>query len=203
MKKLVPACAVIAASIVILISFFMPWAGVSTSAIRISKQMTSDTMDDLKDAPISSHLLTGFKEAANIIGGLGDVEMNMVVTGYDIPVEANKKLSKVAISLLQTLLRDARNLHKKSKLIYLMPVFAVGCIIFALVGTRYKAAIALMSILSGVLSMGGLYNLKTANLSSEVLEITIGRGLWMTLYAYLFIFIVSIVWFGLGIKKDR
>lgn len=185
MKKIVFVGLVIAAAAVIVSSFFMPWAKLSASVTKISQELTGKG---------AGKFIKGLEKITGTLGVLGDVEVRTAVSGYDIPTMVNKKSSKVAISLAQGLFKDAKDLDKKSNLLFLVPLFAIVCVALAVVGIRYKLAVALMSVLSGAISLGGLYNLKTADFSNLSVKITVEKGLWHTIYAYLFIFILSIIW---------
>jgi hypothetical protein len=82
----------------------------------------------------------------------------------------------------------------KSYLVYLLPLLAVFCGIAGVLGLKNKLYVMLALVLSGGVSIAGLYNLHTTDLSSLIVNISIGKGLWLTMYAFLFIFFVNIVW---------
>ena len=79
-------------------------------------------------------------------------------------------------------------------LVYLIPLFAIVCVILAVIGLKYKLAVIAMAVIGGAISIGGLYNLFTANLAALPVQITIMNGLWQTMYGYLLICILSIIW---------
>lgn len=182
---------IIIAAVIIISSFFMPWARLSTSVTKISEKLTAPATGTLKEAPLAGKFI---KELEKITSALGDVEVKATVSGYNIPTLVNKKSSKVAISLAQTLFKGGKDLDKKSMLVFLVPLFAGLCVVLAIVGVKYKLSVVLMLLLSGAISVGGLYNLKTTDFSNLLVKITIEKGLWQTIYAYLFIFLLSIVW---------
>jgi hypothetical protein len=183
MKKFVLAGLIVFAAIVIVASFFMPWAELSASVTKVSKELTGGKF---------------IRELSRITGAIGEIGGNIKirtsVSGYDIPSMVNKKSSKVAVSLAQGLLKDAKDIDKKAALVFLLPIFAVVCAALAVIGLKNKLSVILMLIISGAISLGGLYRLKTLDLASLPVDITIGKGLWQTMYAYLFIFIVSAIW---------
>lgn len=183
MKKIILVSLVVLAAIVIISSFFMPWAQLSASMTKVSKELTGGKF--LRE-------LSRITDAIGKVGG--DIQIKTSVSGYDIPSMANKKSSKVAISVIQGLLKDAKDADKKAALVFLLPIFAVVCVALAVIGLKNKLSVILMLIISGAISLGGLYRLKTLDLASLPVDITIEKGLWQTLYAYLFIFIVSIIW---------
>lgn len=201
MKKFVLAGMVILAAIVIILSFFMPWAKLSASVTKVSKELT-DRAGKAAGGTFGERFTRELSRVTEAIGNVGgDIEIKTSVSGYDIPSMANKKSSKVAISLTQGLLKDTRDLDKKAALVFLLPIFAVVCAALAVIGLKNKLSVILMLIISGGISLGGLYRLKTLDLASLPVDITIEKGLWQTLYAYLFILIISIIWLVTGKKE--
>jgi len=201
MKKIALAGLVVLAAIVIVSSFFMPWAKLSASVTKVSKELTGRA-GKAAGGPFGEKFTRELSRITDAIGNVGgNVEIKTSVSGYDIPSMANKKSSKVAISLAQGLLKDAKDLDKKAALVFLLPIFAVVCAALAVIGLKNKLSIILMLIISGGISLGGLYRLKTLDLASLPVDITIEKGLWQTLYAYLFIFIISIIWLVVDKKE--
>ncbi len=194
MKKLALAGLVVLAAIVIISSFFMPWAKLSASVTKVSKELTGQA-GKAAGGTFGERFTRELSRVTDAIGNVGgDIEIKTSVSGYDIPSMANKKSSKVAASLAQSLLKDAKDLDKKAAIVFLFPIFAVVCAALAVMGLKNKLSVILMFIISGIISLGGLYRLKTLDLASLPVDITIERGLWQTLYAYLFIFIISVIW---------
>ncbi len=194
MKKIALTGLVVLAAIVIIFSFFAPWAKLSASVTKVSKELTSQA-GKAAGGTFGERFTRELSRITDAIGNVGgDIQIKTSISGYDIPSMANKKSSKVAISLVQGLLKDAKDLDKKAALVFLLPIFAVVCVVLAVIGLKNKLSVILMLIISGAISLGGLYRLKTLDLASLPVDITIEKGLWQTLYAYLFIFIVSIIW---------
>lgn len=201
MKKIAFVGLVIVAAIVIVSSFFKPWVRLSTSVTKISGELVGKTTGKIKEAPLAGKFVKELEKVTSAIGNLGDVEVKTTVSGYDIPTLVNKKSSKVAISFVQSFFKGAKDLDKKSKLVLFLPLFAILCVVLAIAGIRYKFAVVLMAVLSSLISLVGLYKLKTLDLSSLTVNITIEKGLWQTIYAYLFIFVLSIVWLATDKKQ--
>lgn len=203
MKKMILAVLVIICAIVIVRAFFLPWAKVSASVTKVSKELSQAAAGPLENTPFAGKFISIFEKTTKAIGEVGDIEVKTMVSGYDIPTMVNKKSSKVAISFAQTFFKDAEGLDKKSMLVFLLPLFAIVCGLLAVAGIRYNWAPVPMLIISGAISLVGLYNLKTLNLSSSVVAITIEKGLWQTIYAYLVIFILSIAWIASDIAQRK
>jgi hypothetical protein len=204
MKKLFFLSMVIAASIAIVISFFQPWATIATSATKVSKELTKSAEEGpLADTPFASKFIKQLDRATSAMGEMGDIEIKSAVRGNQIPAMVNNKTSKVALSLVQVFFKDAEGIDKKSYLVYLLPLFAIICAALAALGLKNKLYIAIMALIGGVISIGGLYNLMTMDISSAVVEISIAKGLWNTMYAFLFICLVGIAWLATDKRVKR
>lgn len=201
MKKIIFSIAIIIASAVIVVSFFKPWANVVTSALGVSKELTAATKDKLGDSSFGSKVSSTLQSITGFLSGVGDIKVKTTVTGYDIPVMVNSKTSKVAISLAQMMFKSAEGLEAKSYLVYLLPLSGMGCAVLVLLGVKKKIFIVAMAALSGAISITGLYNLKTADISTLAVKITVQDGLWYTMYGFLFIFVIAVAWLVLDNKR--
>ncbi len=193
MVRKILAGLIVIASIVIVISFFMPWAKVSLSVTGVSKKITGSS--HLPDKAVEK-----LKEITRTMSTFGDPEVRMTVPGYKIPGMVNNKTSEVAISLAEIMTKSTINLGQKSRLVYLFPLLGIVCGILALGGLKSKTCIIIMLLIGGIVGITGYYNLSTANLAGMAVKIDILSGLWNTMYAFLFIFFAGIVWLLLGKK---
>ena len=204
MKKILLLALVIICALSVIYAFFLPWAKASTSATRVAKGLAgAATTGGLENTPFAGKFIRIFDKTTEKIANIGDVEIKTAVSGYDIPTLINKKTSKIAISLAQVLFKDAKDLAKKSILVYLLPILALVCIGLAVVGLKSKIALFVMVVLSGAIAIGGLYNLMTVNLSNLVVTISIEQGLWQTMYGYLLISILGITWIAIDAKSRK
>lgn len=198
MKKMVMGVLIIVCSLVIIGSFFMPWAKATTTASKVATGIKETVARELKGTSLEEKVVANFDKAIGAINEFGDVKFKTVVSGYEIPVLVNRKDSKTAISLAQVFTPDAENLGKKVLLVYLLPLMALLCIAFTVLGLKNELFVILIAIISGTISLGGLFKVSTANIQNNVVQITLERGLWQTLYGYLFIFIISVAWIVLS-----
>lgn len=204
MRKMVLFSLVIICAIAIISGFFMPWAKASVSATKVAKDLAgSASKGMLENTPFAGKFIRGLDKATSKISDLGDINIKTMVSGYDIPTLVNKKSSQIAIAIASTMFKDAKDLDKKSMLVYLLPLFAIVCVVLGLVGIKNKIAIIVMALISGGISIGGLYNLMTADLSKLPIQISIEQGLWQTMYSYLMICIISVIWFVLDLKEAK
>jgi len=204
MRKVILLSLVVICAIAIIHGFFMPWAKASASATKVAKSLVSSAkIGFLKDSPFAGKLIKEFDRATNKISDLGDIRIKTAVSGYDIPTLVNNKTSQIAIGIASIMFKDVKDLDKKVMLVYLLPLSALLCIGLAIAGLKNKIAVIVMAVLSGGIALGGLYNLMTADLSNLNIQISIGQGLWQTMYAYLTIFVIGIVWIALDLKEPK
>ena len=204
MRRIALLALVVICALAIIHAFFMPWAKASASATKVAKDLAkSATGGMLENTPFAGKFVRAFDKATDKISDLGDIQIKTAVSGYDIPTLINKKSSQIAIAIASVMLKDAKDLDKKSMLVYLLPLLALVCIGLAIVGLKNKIAVIVMTILSGGIAVGGLYNLMTVNLSNLPIQISIEQGLWQTMYAYLIISVIGIVWIVLDLKEVK
>ena len=196
MKQNIFVGLVIAASTVIVISFFLPWAQANVSATGVSKSLTSS----LQGTPFAGKVVGKLNEATDAIGSMGDITLKTRVSGYSIPIMVNQKSSKIALSLAQIMFKNVDGLDVKSYAVYLLPILAVICGFLSILGLKNKLSIIVMILAGGVISIVGLYNLYTVDMQSVAVKITIMNGLWYTMYGFLAIFFIGIAWLVLDKK---
>ncbi len=204
MRKIVLLALVVICALAIVHAFFMPWAKASASATKVAKSLAnSATGGFLENTPFAGKFVRGLDKATDKISDLGDIKIKTAVSGYDIPTLINKKSSQIAIAIASVMFKDAKDLDKKSMLVYLLPLFALVCLGLAIVGLKNKIAVMVMAVLSGGIAVGGLYNLMTIDLSKLPIQISIEQGLWQTMYAYLIISAIGIAWVVLDLKEAK
>lgn len=196
MVKRIIAGLIIICCVVIIVSFFAPWARAGLNVTKVAGGLMSSTESTLKSSPFAKKFIKGLNRATSAVGGLGDIEVKTQVSGYDIPTLVNKKSSRTAISLVQIFAKDVEGLDKKALLVYLLPLGAVLCIFLAISALKNIWAVVPMAVISGTVSLVGLFKLITLDLSSLQIEVTIMNGLWQTLYGYLLVFVLSIIFFA-------
>lgn len=188
---------IIVSAAVIVVSFFMPWARVDVSATKVSGELVGKASGPLSNSPFAGKFIKGLKKTTDALGNLGDIKIKASVSGYDIPTMLNRRESKAAISLGQIFFKDAEDMDRKSFAVYLLPILAIACIALAVMGLKSRIAVIAMLVLSGTISIVGLYKLFTVNLSNLTVQIVIESGLWQTMYAYLIIAAISAAWIAL------
>jgi len=160
--------------ILICVAFFLPWVSVDSPAIGgITK------------------ILTGKKQAT--------ID---AISAYDVPVLANSDESRFMMSVIKIFQPNIENADKKSYLIWAVPllaiiIFLLSCVL--LPGNRW------LSLIFGIIGIAifafGYYKITTTDLDKLVLTITIGIGVWLTLWGYLGIGLVHVLDFFCPCKK--
>lgn len=201
LMKIILVCLIIAASVVMVLSFFMPWAKVSVSAVGVSKKLTSIADKKLGDSPVAGKVVDRLKKITGAISTFGDIDVKTTVTGYQIPKLVNNKTSKVAIALVETMFKSVEGLEWKSYLVYLLPLLGILCGVLSVAALKNSIYVILMLVISGAVSLIGLYNLHATDVENIAVKISIEAGLWNTMYALSFIFLISIFWLILVRKK--
>jgi len=203
MSRNILAGLVVAAACVIVVSFFLPWARVSVSALGVSEKLIQDAESTLKDAPLAGKVVGKLDKITGVLSSFGDISVKTQVSGYNIPVLVNNKTSKVAISIAQIMFKSAEKLDLKSLLVYLLPLLGILCAVASFLGREKKLYVIAMLAVAGLVSTVGLYNLYTTNIANIMVKVTIMKGLWLTMYGFLFIFFVGIAWLALDKKSGK
>ena len=196
MNKKILSGLVIAASAIIVISFFLPWAQANVSATGVSQELTKS----LKGTPFAGKFVGEVNKATAAIGAVGDITIKTRVSGYSIPILVNNKSSKIALSLAEIMFKNVEDLDVKSYAVYLLPILAVLCGFLSIMGLKNKLSVIVMILVGGGISITGLYNLYTVDIQSIAIKITIMNGLWYTMYGFLAIFLIGIAWLVLDRK---
>lgn len=194
MKKVILSGLIIACSAVVIVSFFMPWANASVSVTKAAKGLAAMVQKELGGTRYEEKVANFLQKTEKAMDTIGNVEVKTTVSGYDIPTLVQKKSSRSALSLTQMFFKGSDGLEKKVMLVYLLPLFGVVCIFLALLALTNKLYIIGPALIGGVIAAGGFYKLWTTNFSGEQYQIILLNGIWYTLYAYLLICILSIVW---------
>ena len=194
MKKVIFPALIIIAACIILLAFFQPWARVQASVTGVSKDLVDQASGELKDTPVAAKFINKLKSVTDTISGFGDIEIKSQVSGYNVPRMVNNDTSKVALTLAQIMFKSTEGLDWKSYLVYVLPLCAILCAVLSVIGTRQKVAVLVMLIVSGAISLVGLYNLHTMDLGTASIKITIADGLWNSMHAFLFIAAASLAW---------
>ena len=169
--------------------FFLPWAMIDLRA--------PETINRVAEAVGVEHTLSGLKHdlgrivvkvrrgAETITGTLPSLEdIPKQVSGAQIPRLLNQRDAKAALALVELITRNRQNVGMKSYAVYFVPGIALLCGLLLTVWGRHRlVAWAVALICAGIASVG-FWELSRTDVRTLVAVITIGRGLWLSLWAY-------------------
>jgi len=153
--------------IIICVSFFLPWVDVQSKvAGNISKFFTNSKQSSLK-----------------------------TISGFQVPILANGPDAKLMIMIVKIFNPAVTDAHKKSWLIWSIPGLAVVLFLLVLFLDKNKWVNLGIGILGVSIFSGVTFKLLTTNMDKTVLNVVIGHGLWILLFAYLGIGIINLLAF--------
>ena len=123
--------------------------------------------------------------AETITGDLPSLaDLPREVSGAQIPQVANRKNAQVVMALAERLTNTRRHLGLKSYAVYAVPGLAmIAALLLSVWGSRPILAWAIALVCAAVAGLG-FWKLLTTNTQALFIAITIGPGLWLSLWAY-------------------
>jgi len=171
------------------VGFVMPWARIDLHEPSVVRQLrdatpVSNTLGGLtKDlGRITAKIRRGAETITGELPSLSDIPKE--VSGIQIPQMANQKNAQTAIALMELLTNERQQIGLKSYAVYLLPGIALLCALLLTVLGRLPAVPWVVAGLCVLIAGVGCWKLLTTNLSSLMIAITIGPGLWLSLWAY-------------------
>lgn len=171
------------------VGFVIPWARIDLREPGLVKQLrettpVSNTLSGFtKDlGRITAKIRRGAETVTGDLPSLSDIPKE--VSGMQIPQMVNQKDTQTAIALMELLTNERQELGLKSYLVYLLPGIALLCAILLTFLGRWRLVPWGVAGLCAAIAGVGFWKLTTTNLSSLMVAITIGPGLWLSLWAY-------------------
>ena len=163
---------------VALIGFVQPWAYLDLRDPSLGK------LDSLTKrlGRVTIEVKHGAERVTGELPSLNDIPKQ--VSGIQIPHMANREDAKLATAIMELLTNTSNNIGFKSYAVYLLPGLALlGAVLLTrFVGNRF-VPVALAASAS-LIAAYGFWKLLTTNTKTLLMAITIGQGLWMSLWAY-------------------
>ncbi len=154
-----------ALTIIICISFFLPWVSVQSEQVGVF-----------------SKILTG-KNQATIDN----------ISGFRIPILANSQDARLMMSIIKIFNPKIENADKKSFAVWGIPILAfIICLASYYFGKNKSVNIVFGALGIGIFFVA-LLKIKTTDLNKLILNVKINSGLWLILYSYLGIGIAHFV----------
>ncbi len=176
--------------IVALIAFFLPWVHLTpppSNTVK-HKRARAEGIDktgrvrNLGGAvdEVFSGLIHGTREVAGKLTGIPPR-----ISGFGVPILANSRKAKTIMELAESVTKKKEDVGLKSWAVYAVPGLAVflGALLVRFSG---QIIVSLLVAAAGVAIFGvGTWQLLTANLTSDIVCVKIGFGLWLSLSVYL------------------
>ena len=173
----------------VVVGFFLPWAMIDVHEPSLVKQLRTatplhETLGGFtKDVGrIAVKIRRGAETITGDLPSLSDIPKQ--VSGFQVPQVANQEHAQVAMALIELFTQQRQHLGGKSYLVYLLPGLALVCgLLVTFLGARLPVTMS-VGILCAAIAGFGFWKLLTTNMQTLFVAITIGRGLWLSLWGY-------------------
>ncbi len=191
-----------------LVGFVSPWASLDLKSPKLPAQL-QDVADATPLSDVLGTLTRGVgrvvvqvkRGAETVTGELPDLaSIPKEVRGVDIPYVANRPDAHVVLALAE-LLTGERQLGVKSYAVYLLPGVALACGILLTVAPRLRALALVLGLCCVAVAAGGYWKISTTQLDSLLVAITLGKGLWWSLWGYALVGVSALGLVLLGGRK--
>lgn len=173
----------------IVVAFFLPWARIDLREPELLGKVrrTAEEQGLLgglmgQVGKITVEVRRGAETVTGELPSLADIPKQ--VSGVQIPQMANQENAQVALALMELLTNTRQHVGLKSYAVYLLPGLAILCGALLTVLGRVRAAALGVAALCAVVAGAGFWKLLTTNTSTLFIAITIGPGLWLSLWGY-------------------
>ena len=187
MRRLIAAFVWLSVAVAV-VSFFLPWAKIDVREPGLSRQMrqTVQAQGLLKGLTeklgrVTVQVRRGAKTISGELPTLSDIPHH--VSGRQIPQLANQKNAQVVTALFEMVTNTRQDIGLNSYAVYLVPGLAVVFgLLLTFAGMRPVALV--VAAASAAVAAAGFWKLLTTNTQALFVAITIGPGLWLSLWAY-------------------
>lgn len=175
-----------------LVGFFLPWASLDLREPGVVKKLES-MVGDVGGKGILDKVAKGLgRITATVRRGTQTVtgrlpsfdEIPKQVSGVQIPQIANQEHAQVAIALLELFTNTRQHIGVKSYAVYLVPGIALLCgLLLMAAGGRLPVSLG-VALVCALIAAVGFWKVLTTDTSALLLTVTIGAGIWLSLWAY-------------------
>ena len=131
---------------------------------------------------ITATIRRGAETVTGELPNLSDIPRQ--VSGIQIPQLANQPNAKVATALIELLMNERQHIGAKSYLVYVLPgVALLAALLLTFLGSVLAVSLGAALLCAAVAGVG-FWKLLTTNTTALFIAITIGPGLWMSLWGY-------------------
>jgi len=157
--------------VIICVSFFTPWVNIDAQIPKGISRFIAQDKQISKQASLKT------------------------ISGFQVPIMVNGPDAKLMIRIIKIFNPSVTDVDKKSWLIWGIPGLAVALFVLILFLGKNKWVNLGIGILGVAIFAGVTFKLLTTNLDKVVLSVSIAPGLWVLLYAYLGIGVISLIGF--------
>ncbi|MBI4598435.1 MAG: hypothetical protein HY737_08560 [Candidatus Omnitrophica bacterium] len=180
------------------IGFFLPWARIDLREPSTVKRLRETvplqgTMEGLAGAmrgitkDVGRVAVTIRRGAETVTGDITVPSLEdipRVISGAQIPQMANSQHAQLAVAIMEMLTGKRQQVGLQSAAVYLLPGIAVGCAALLTWLPRPWWLPYAVSGLCATLAAAGFWKLSTTNTAGLLIAVTVGPGLWLSLWAY-------------------
>ena len=171
------------------VGFFLPWARIDVRQPALMKQVREtvpghEVLGELtkKLSRVTVEIHRGTETITGELPNFSDIPSQ--VSGVQIPQMANQPHAQVAEALLELFTTTRQRIGAKSYAVYLVPGIAVLCgALLTLFGRIPAVAIGIAALCAAIAGVG-FWKLLTTDMDMLFIAITIGPGVWGSLWAY-------------------
>jgi len=190
------------------VGFVLPWAFVDLREPSAIKQLREsvpgqDLLGGLtkRVGKVTAEIRRGAETVTGELPDLDDIPRQ--VSGVQIPQMANQKNAKVAMALIELFMGEQQHIGAKSYAVYLLPGIALLCALLVTFLGGARGVVIGAAVVCAAVAGAGFWKLLTTNTQALFIAITIGPGLWLSLWAYAGIAAASGLLAVLGGTKAR
>lgn len=178
-----------ASAILAVVAFFLPWAHIDVSEPELVHQVRRTVQEqglmDTLSKKIGRVAVTVRRGAETFTGELPSLsDLPRQVSGIQIPQLANQQHSQVVIALVELFTNTRQHIGLKSYAVYLVPGLACLAALLLTLFRPRPVTMAVVGLVCAAIAGVGFWKLLTTNTRTLFVAITIGRGLWLSLWAY-------------------
>jgi hypothetical protein len=151
--------------------FFLPWARI---------ELKGSERKEL--GRIALRIRRGAETLTGDLPTLSDIPRK--VSGAQIPRLANQKNSQLLLALVELATNTRQEVGLKSYAVYLLPSLALLSGLLLIFLDERRLIVILVGLFCAALSAFGFWRLLTLKTTTPFASITIGHGLWLSLWGY-------------------
>ena len=178
-------------AVMAVVGFMQPWATLDLKSPKLPGQL-KEISDATSLSSVMRKLTKGMgkvvvqvkRGAETVTGELPDLSnIPNEIRGIDVPRLANRQDAYAVVALAE-MFTGERELGLKSYAVYLLPGLALLCALTVTLSAQLRPLVIVIGLICLAIAAGGSWKLATTNTDALLVAITIGHGLWLSMWAY-------------------